>query len=55
MSIQCQGLDGDMVLGALKDGYDGEDSGFASPAFENITAFVAVAKSLQFVKFGERD
>ena len=38
--LQGNGFDGQMVLGALKDGYNGEGDGFASAAFQDATSFV---------------
>ncbi|WP_224096468.1 MULTISPECIES: RHS repeat domain-containing protein [Pseudoxanthomonas] len=39
-ALNGRGFDGDMVMGALKDGYDGEGDGFAQAAFDDATAFV---------------
>ena len=38
--LQGKGFDGEMVLGALKDGYNGEGDGFAKAAFDDVTSFV---------------
>lgn len=39
-ALNGRGFNGDMVMGALKDGYDGEGSGFAQAAFDDATTFV---------------
>ncbi|MGE4336805.1 MAG: RHS repeat domain-containing protein [Pigmentiphaga sp.] len=39
-AMNGRGFDGQMVLGALKDGYDGEGDGFARAAFDDATSFV---------------
>ena len=39
-ALNGRGFDGQMVLGALKDGYDGEGGGFAQAAFDDVTSFV---------------
>ena len=39
-AINGRGFDGQMVLGALKDGYDGEGEGFGRAAFDDATSFV---------------
>ncbi|MGN2248411.1 RHS repeat-associated core domain-containing protein, partial [Frateuria sp. GZRR35] len=39
-ALNGQGFDGDMVMGALKDGYDGEGDGFARAAFDDATTFI---------------
>ncbi|MDH5824653.1 RHS repeat-associated core domain-containing protein [Luteimonas sp. RD2P54] len=39
-ALNGRGFDGDTVIGALKDGYDGEGDGFAQAAFNDATTFV---------------
>ncbi len=51
-AINGQGFDGDMVLGALIDGYNGEGSGAAMAAFEDATTFVPGGTLAKIGKFG---
>ena len=45
-----QGFDGAMVLGALKDGYNGEGAGFAWSAAEDALNVVAIGQAVRFVQ-----
>jgi RHS repeat-associated protein len=50
-AVNGRGFDGDMVWGALKDGYDGEGDGVVRSAVQDALAFVPVAKAGQAAKY----
>ncbi|MCR4307481.1 MAG: RHS repeat-associated core domain-containing protein, partial [Candidatus Berkelbacteria bacterium] len=54
-AINGRGFDGDMVLGALKDGYDGEGDGLAAAVFRDSTTLIPTgaiaATALKLARF----
>jgi len=51
-ALNGRGFDGDMVLGALQDGYDGEGAGVAASAFEDATTFIPGGAFTKIGKLG---
>ncbi len=46
-AVNGRGFDGDMVMGALADGYNGEGDGFVSAAFQDATTLIPVGTVLR--------
>ena len=51
-ALNGRDFDGEMVLGALKDGYNGEGDGFARAAFDDAMTFVPWGKVTSIGRFG---
>jgi len=46
-AVNGRGFDGDMVMGALADGYNGEGDGFVSAAFQDATTLIPIGTALR--------